>query len=367
MSPINKKKVLIISMRAGFGHLRAGSALLDYAKINLKNLNVEHVDILDVDPFLKPLTRFYEATAIKVPFVWGAIYKLSNFRITTYFIKYLGYFNFAFKYKIRNYIKTKNPDVILITNIICMPIFLSACKKIINDKKIAVLITDYHGHHYYKFSRVDYYFVPHGQVKDDLEKMGVKSEKIIVTGIPISPKFYVKHDIKELKLKYKIDNNYPTVLFISSFRISGASLISIVKRILKSQFKVNLIFIANGNKKFYDLVKNIQNNRFLSVNWTNEIEEYMKVSDVVISKAGGLTVSECIALKKPMIIVNPISGQEEHNAEFMEKNNFGKKVKKIDEIIEILPKIILENQNKNNQKQDTDLPKNPSQKIFNYI
>lgn len=360
-----KKKVLIISMRAGFGHLRAGSALAEYAKTNLNDVAVEHVDILDIDPFFKPLSRFYEIAAVKAPFVWGMIYKTMNHRITSRLIRYLGYANLAFKYKIRNYVKEKNPDVILITNIVCMPVFLSACKNIIDNKKIFVLITDFHGHYYYKFSRVDYYFVPHLKVKEDLEKIGISPEKIVVSGIPISPKFYVEHDMEALKDKYKVNNNYPTALLIASFRISSEELVSVVENILNVEPAFNLLFVSNGNEKFYKLIKNIENSRLHPVYWTNEMEEYIKVSDVVISKAGGLTVSECIALKKPMIIINPIKGQEEYNAEFVEQNGYGVIAKNTGEIMGLLKKIT--SQKKSPQNSHASFEENPCQKIFSYI
>jgi processive 1,2-diacylglycerol beta-glucosyltransferase len=89
--------------------------------------------------------------------------------------------------------------------------------------------------------------------------------------------------------------------------------------------------------------------------------EYMKLSDVVITKAGGLTTSECLTLKKPIIMINPIPGQEEYNAKFIEKNNFGKQVKNIDEIIAVLPEMLVMSKNK---QIDLLEPENPSKKIF---
>lgn len=360
-----KKKLLIVSMKGGFGHLRAGSALLDYAKLNFKDVDVEHIDIINVSLFFNFLSKFYEVLVPKAPFMWGIIYKFLDNRITSFLIKILGYFNFIFGYRIRDYIKKIDPDIILITNIVCTPAVLSACKNVATDKKIFSLITDYHGHYYYKFSRIDSYFVPHSKVKDDLIKTGINSEKIIITGMPIDPKFYIEHDIKELKSKHKINNNYRTVLFLASFKISKKDLICVIEDILKSEPKVNLIFVANGNQKKYNLVKNIRSDRFFPVNWTNEMEEYMKISDIVVTKPGGLTISECMFLKKPMILFNPISGQEKYNAKFIEDNKFGIRAKNTNEIIMLISEYIFNPENnayKNSFFQDNSL-----HKIFNNI
>lgn len=366
MQKEEKKKILIISMRAGFGHLRAGDALLDYAKTNLKNINAKHIDILDLDPFFKPFLRFYEFAVKRFPKIWGIIYVAMNLKWFSFITKAFSKTNIILIRKIRKFIIEKNPDVILFTNIVPVAVFLSACKGLIDNKKIGVIVTDYHGSYFYYFKRVDYYFVVNDQVKKDLIKIGISVEKIIVSGIPVSPKFYVKQNIDELKTKFKVNNNFPIVLLIASFRFSNKKMIYLVKNLLEHKPKINLVYVANGNKKLFNVVKNkfLLEERLLLINWTNEIEEYMKIADVVISKAGGLTVSECLSLHKPMIIVNPIPGQEEYNVEFIEKNNFGKRAKNVKEIINTLSKLI--SQSNNNQPKLVP-EENPCKKIFKYF
>lgn len=366
MDQANKKKILIISMKAGFGHIRAGDALLDYAKINLPDLQVSHVDILDIDPYLTPFSKFYDIVVKKIPIVWQLIYFLAGYKIFYIIPKFLNIFNFAHKHKIRNYIKKENPDIILFTNVVPLPVFLAACKDLVIDKKIGVIVTDYHGNYYYVFDRVNNYFVVNGAVKNDLVKYGVAPEKIIVSGIPVSPKFYVKEDILELKNKYKIDLSLPTILLIASFKMSKNKIISLVKSILNYEPKVNLIFMANGNESLHNLIFDIfkNNKRFHSTSWTDQMHEYMKISDLVISKAGGLTTSECLALQKPIIVVNPIPGQEEYNAKFIVQNSFGVRAKDVSQIVNAFPEMIAKS--KKNQV-NLAIQKNSCQEIFNVI
>lgn len=359
-----KKKVLILSITAGFGHIRAGDALLDYTKEHLPNIQAKHVNISDISPFFKEfIAKFYSVSSKELPFIWKIIYKYKLFFLI---IKKFIILNGLFNTKIKEYLKKEDPDFILLTNTLLIPMIVFASRKILPDIKIGVIITDYYGHPSSYFPSINYYFVANEKVKGDLGKIGVTREKIIVTGIPINPRFYIQENISELKSKYGIKNDLPIVLFIASFKISKKDLLSVMKRLLGLQQKINLIFIANGNDKIFNLIKDDfgECQRFHLVNWTNVIEEYIKISDVVISKAGGLTVTECLTLKKPMIIVNPIPGQEEYNAEFVEQNNFGKKVKNVSEIIDILPKMILLSKS---EKISLLPQENPCKKIFQYF
>ncbi|OGZ72530.1 MAG: hypothetical protein A2908_01510 [Candidatus Staskawiczbacteria bacterium RIFCSPLOWO2_01_FULL_38_12b] len=359
---LKKKKILIISMTAGFGHIRAGEALLDFAKENLPDIALEHVDIINIDKSIEKYARVYDFLSKKFPFMWKIVYEYFPVFFTQKIAEYIGLFN----NKIKRYISLKNPTAIIFTNATILPIFASYLKKISGKVKIGVVVTDYHAHPYYKFPYIDYYFVPNLQVGGQLEALGIKKEKIAITGIPINPRFYIKENIGELKLKYGINNNYPVVLFIASFKISRKDLLVLIEELLDFEPVINLIFIANGNDELYNVVKDnfTGRQRLLLVHWTYVMEEYMKISDAVISKSGGLTVSECLTLKKPLIIVNPIPGQEEYNAEFVKKNNFGKRVNHISEIAKILPTMI--SYPKNDQAASIE-PDNPSKKIFQYF
>lgn len=352
------KKFLIISMTSGFGHTRAGEALFAYAKKNLPDYDVQHTDIINIDTSLKKYSNIYDFASKKFPFLWRALYYYVPLPVIKKIVSWGG----PLHEKLKSHVLEKKPDVIIFTNFVIMPMF-AFLGRMSPRMKIGVVVTDYRGHPYCKFSFVDYYFVPTDQVQKDLENVGIGREKIMVTGIPINPKFYLQENIKDLKIKHGIENQLPVVLFIASFKISKKELLKTLRQLLALKPQINIIFLANGNEEFYNLVKDHFSNtpRFTFLKWTDIIEEYMKISDVVISKAGGLTVSECLALKKPLIMVNPIAGQEEDNVEFMEKNNTGKKVNSLDEIANLAAKMIIVSSK--NQAQ-VGAQKDPSQKIF---
>ena len=365
-APAGRRKVLIISMKAGYGHIKAGQALLDYAKTHLPNIEASHVDIADIDPSFKKHTKIYDIISKKIPLIWGIGYKIFNVKLLSQAFKKVDIFSYFLGSYIKNYITKTKPDVILFTNVMPLPLFGFAFHKAFPNIKLGVVVTDYHGHFYYHFPFVDYYFVGSEAVAHDLIKAGTKKEKITVTGIPISPSFFVKQDKAELKIKYGISNDLPIVLLTTSFKIPEKDLLMLVSQLLGVKPEVNVIILTNNNQKFYHIIKNnfVDEKRLHLVLWTDAMHEYMKLSDVVITKAGGLTVSECLILKEPMIIINPILGQEEYNAEFVQKNNFGKWVKNVDEIAKVLPEMILLSKNK---QMDLLEQENPCKKIFNEL
>jgi processive 1,2-diacylglycerol beta-glucosyltransferase len=212
---------------------------------------------------------------------------------------------------------------------------------------LTVVVTDYHGHSYYNVPLIDRYFVAIPEVKDDLVRVGVEEQKISVTGIPVSQKFYSGYDAKSLKRKLGFKNDFKTVLFVS--RLSKDFVIPAIEKLLGLEDKINLVMVCGGNDGLYKKIKETfpARKNFKLFNWTNRIDEYMKISDVVISKPGGLMISECLALGKRIILTDPIPGQEERNAEFMAKYNYGKMALTAEEIIDavgqsiILPRIEL--------------------------
>jgi processive 1,2-diacylglycerol beta-glucosyltransferase len=335
-----KKKILIFSLKAGFGHLRSGQALLDYAKENLPEVQVTHVDASEITSSLKNAGDVYEFVAKKTPALWAMVYKLPFFFAGA---KNVGAMVGGSDKKMKEYIMAKKPDAILFTNVVIVPLLMKVVKQVAPNVPTGVVVTDYHAHPYYQSADIDRYFVPSESAKKDLEAAGVPSADILVTGIPINPKFYIEQSVTELKHSYGITNSLPVVVLIASFRISPEECVALVRQLLEVQPKKNLVVICNGNTELYQLLKTSfkKHEHLVLVNWTEKMEEYLRFSDLVITKAGGLTTTECLTLGKKMIIINPIPGQEEYNADFVVKAGFGMRVKKISKIADTVP-IMLE-------------------------
>jgi processive 1,2-diacylglycerol beta-glucosyltransferase len=357
------KNILVISMKTGWGHIKAAFALEEYAKNYLPDLRIIRADLCEIEPRLgKFFEVFYDIANDYLPTVWGAVYDTFDKEMVSSAFRRLGGFQRIFRRRVSRYLKDQALDGIIFTNIIPAPMMAPACREIFPNTPLAVVVTDYHGHSYYNVPLIDRYFVAIPEVKDDLARIGINKEKIEVTGIPVSQKFYDTYDQGRLKRKLGFNNDLKTVLFIS--RLSKDFVLPALEGILGMDDEVNLIMVCGGNVDLYKKIKeNIpRQENFRVVNWTNRIDEYMKISDAIVSKPGGLVISECLALGKTIIMTDPIPGQEERNAQFMEKYGYGRMALDAEMIVTAVSESLLSSE----VDQPANQP-NASKKILEYF
>lgn len=313
-------------MTAGSGHVMAAKSILDYF-LSYTDCKVEHIDFSKIiNPGAKFLYQHsYEFMAKHAHWLWAIGYNLTNFSSLLFILsEKVGRLDGHVGKTAMDILKEREPDIVIFTNPIPSRVLAGEIKKVFGDKcKIATVSTDYDFHRVYIMPEIDYYFASCGEVKYKMMEMGIDKEKIYVSGIPVNPRFYIEQDVIGLKKKHKIDNNLPLVVFITS---------SLPKRIVKQVSKIlfnlkektNTVVITGGDKKLYEKIKSeFKADNFQAVNWTDVMDEYMKMSDFIIGKPGGLISSECMAIKKPLVVVGRIAGVEPHNARYMEMNLYG--------------------------------------------
>jgi len=329
-------------MKAGWGHIKAAQALEEYANSNLPDFKIDHVNFCEIEPMLGNFFEiFYDITNARLPTVWGAVYETFDKEPVSAAFRKVNGFQRLFKRRIGRYLKRKNPDGIIFTNVIPAPMVAPPCHKIFPNISLAVVVTDYYGHSYYNVPLIDRYFVAIPEVKKDLVRTGVNEDKISVTGIPVGQKFYGNYNQTNLKRKLGFKNNFKTVLFSS--RLSRDYIIPSLKGLLTMDEPINLAVVCGGNNDLYKKIKEKipPQKNFKLVNWANRLDEYLKAADVVVSKPGGLMISECLALGKKIVMTDPIPGQEERNAEFIAKYGYGKMAKEPDKIVDAVREILL--------------------------
>lgn len=134
--------------------------------------------------------------------------------------------------------------------------------------------------------------------------------------------------------------------------------INILNILAKSNFDIQVIAIAGKNEKLKEAFENIvtENNKQSSIKvlpFTNKVPELMSISDLVITKPGGLTTSESLASYLPILVINPIPGQEEENAEFLENKGAAIWIKKDSNAEDIINSILRDENKLNNMKENS--------------
>ncbi len=180
-------------------------------------------------------------------------------------------------------------------------------------------------------------------MKKAMIKEKISAEKIYVTGIPISIRFSEKFDSKQIYKDFDLSPDKKTVLFFAGgeFGIGRNTTVMSLKAMIRLFKDTQVIAISGKNKRMKAKFKKLINqtdssDRVKLYEFTDKVPELMYISDFVITKPGGLTVTESLVSKLPIVIINPIPGQEEENAEFLVDNGVAVWIKKGDNVARAL-------------------------------
>ena len=282
--------------------------------------------------------------------------------------------------KLLKLLREKKPDLIISTHPFGsqMCSYLKRKNKI--SSKIATIMTDFAPHDQWLVGHefTDYYFVAHNKMKNYLISKGIDENKIFATGIPISEAFNKNYDKKEIFAKYNLDENKFTILFFGGgeFGLGKTKTVHIFENFVKETINntIQIIAISGKNPKMKEAFKNIvtinnAQNNIKIIEFSNEIPKLMYISDLVVTKPGGLTTSESLASNLPMVIINPIPGQEEENAEFLEETGIAVWIKKEDNSIEIIENLLSNKEKLAQMKENTKIlaKQNSTQDICNIL
>lgn len=324
-------KIIIFYGSYGGGHLSAARSIKEYIENNYPEVEVLMVDCMEYisKTINKVTTKAYTDLAKNAKWAWGKIYYASSkgplFSITNNAQKILAL-------KLNTLIQDFNPDLIISTH----PFSSQMCAYLKNkyklSNKLATILTDYAPHVQWLMypEQVNYFFVAHDKMKTELIKHGITENKIYPTGIPLSNKFLAHYDKEKILEEFNLSTNKKTILFFAGgeYGLGKDKTLYILETLIKSFPNLQVIAIAGKNKKikenFEELVKEYNaENSVKILPFTNKVPELMSVSDLVITKPGGLTTTESLASGLPIIVINPIPGQETENAEFLENHNVG--------------------------------------------
>lgn len=355
------KKILIFYASYGGGHLSAANSIKDYLSSNYENIDVELIDCMKYinKPIEKITTTAYNEMAKKAPWAWGKIYSDSQkgplAHITTRS-------NQVFAIKLLRLLREKKPDLIISTHPFGSQMCSYLKRKGKITSKIATILTDFAPHDQWLVGSdyTDYFFVAHNKMKEYLISKNIPENKIFATGIPISNKFLETFNTSKILNSLGLKENLKTILFFAGgkFGLGKSRTLEIFNTLVNDFNNIQVIAISGKNKKMYEefnqIVKIANKTDFIKVfEFVNNVPELMAVSDVVITKPGGLTTTESLVSGLPMIIINPIPGQEEENAQFLEHSNVGIWLKKQMNITETISKFLSDDEKLKEMKENT--------------
>ena len=348
-------RVLILAATTGGGHMRAADALKEYILSQDENAEIKIEDVIEyISPFVnKAVTGGYVYMAKNTPTMYGTFYKSiddENSPVN----RTVEMVTVSFKKRLMPLIEEFKPDIIVTTHSLATELYASL-KKLLGLKiPIISILTDFAIHQTYIYEGVDAYVVSSRKMVDDLVNRGVERVRVYPYGIPVKQEFYKEIDRLTAFESEGLDPELPTILIMAgSFGVTD--ILKIYHKIVKSPEDFQIIVITGKNEKLYDnferYLKRITSkntraeiNEIIKPNskkrrriaskptkllyFTNEVEKYMHMADLIVTKPGGLTVTEAISVGLPMAIFKAIPGQEEQNADFLVNKNMAVRLEK---------------------------------------
>lgn len=337
---INENRVLIFYITEHSGHHSAASAVAKALKLKCSACKVLCVNAFkQIFPVIERLVHVLYLTVIKkVPVIWERMYDNPGFFNKSRFIK--NFVNRIGAEKIKPFVDSFDPQVIICTQ--AFPCGIAAeYKKKFNKKVLLIgVLTDFSPHSYWIYEGVDYFIVPTRESKQMLVWKGVDERKILTFGIPIDPKFNISCDRAQLLKQYGLKSEIPVVLVMGGGRGLGP-IKDLLAELDSSRLDLQIIIVCGVNASLHDWVQGKSfKKKVLKFAFTDQIDCLMSMACVVITKPGGVTTAEVLAKKRPMIILNPIPGQEVRNTDFLEKNNVAVKIDSPSQVSGAIEKIL---------------------------
>lgn len=325
MSSLRKKRILILSEGFGTGHTQAAHAL----SFRLRQMNPGlNTRVMELGAFLHPtlapwIFSAYRKTVSLQPKLYGLLYRNQYQKSLNRFAKLaLHRIFYAQASTIMDQLK---PDLIVCTHPF-PTIIVSRLKQSGLNVPLCTLVTDYDAHGTWMASNVDKYFVSTEKVRQKFIEKGVDPDKIEVTGIPVHPSFQEKHDKQAIQKKFGL-KNMPTVMIMGGgWGMLGKEMLD---RIAVWRDQIQFLICLGTNEKARNLLMEEPSYTHPNIHifgYTNEIDKLMEVSDLLITKPGGMTCTEAMAKGIPMLFYRSIPGQEEENCQYFTEQGFGEEI-----------------------------------------
>lgn len=329
-------RILIATVTAGGGHLAAAAALDEAWRAFRPRDAVEKVDLVKLFSKLhKNIHRGgYDKLVEHAPELWGLLFKQTDNTLrASKLTKWRRIFTTPSRHRFARLVNQFKPDIVLCTHY--LPFETLRCLR--REKGgllpfIVSIVTDFEAHALWMDPAVDLYCVAAEHTKARLIARGAAAENIIVTGIPIAAKFSVKVDAPVIRKRYGLRDDQPVLLVLSGGFGMGPVAEALVE-LDKVGHPFQTIVVAGRNAELrHKLATQDRKHPTHVLGFASNMHELMTVANLIITKPGGLTSSEALAMGKPLLILEPIPGQEAANSDFLLERGAAVKVNRLEDL-----------------------------------
>lgn len=317
--------IAILSVSAGAGHVRAAEAIKAVAERDFPSYRAVHIDVMELVP--KLFRKIYADSYLKVvdrhPALWGYLYHTADKAKPDSTLTTLR--QALERLNTRAFIKKLDelaPDFVICTHFLPAQILSRQIAKGRFGKPVWVVVTDFDVHALWVHPHLAGYCAAAEEIVWRMRDRGLADTRLEMTGIPIMPAFSQSlSPLSRATCASELGVRADVTTFLMMSGGFGVGAIDVLaERILSIPGDFQLIALAGKNEvllnKLRDLAKR-HPGRLFAQGFTRTIERVMVCADLAITKPGGLTTSECLAMGLPMLVVSPIPGQEERNSDYL--------------------------------------------------
>ncbi len=332
MSP----KVLILYASIGGGHKSAANALQQaFAQRGVSDVVVKDIFEFGGRVLEHAVVGGYKVTSEKAPLLWKMFYESGDVgdpRWAKIKNQLRGQAQRPmFVLTLDKFVQEYAPDVIIGTHFMPLEILLPLKRKGEIAAPLYEVITDFMVSSDWIQNGVDAYFVASDFTRNAMLARGVAANLIHVTGIPVKPELAVEKTLDAARARVGLEAG--SVITLLGGGIPSKRVRHVAEQLLATNLHGTLVVVAGRNEELQKEIEDLQNGatlRVLKLGFIDYVDDFIAASDVVITKAGGLTVSEILARGAPMLIIDPIPGQEEWNADFVAGSGAGIQLRMIE-------------------------------------
>lgn len=329
-------RILIATITAGAGHVAAAAALEEAWRTLRPDDAVERIDLIK---FFSPLHKKiyadgYVQLVERAPELWGMIFsKTDNPKLLRRLARLRAAFPSNSRDKFNRHIKNFKPDAVLCTHFLPVELLgLLRQREKSPPPFVATIVTDFEAHALWMDACVDLYCVAAEETKARLLARGVAAKNIVVTGIPIAAKFLSKPDATVVRKNYGLRDDQPVLLVLGGGFGMGP-VAEILAEIDKVPRHFQILVVAGRNEELRrKLATRDYKHPTRVLGFASNMHELMAVASLIITKPGGLTSSEAVAMGKPLFILNPIPGQEAANSDFLLERGAAAKANRVEDL-----------------------------------
>lgn len=297
-----------------------------------------------VHPWLNQFTKYCYLKSVQVaPALWGWFYRgTSQIQPTSLIQRQLNSVGWEV---MRRELTRWRPDLVVATFPTPAGVVSSLKLRGHIHVPLATVITDHAVHSQWIHPATDLYCVGSEEVRRGLLERGVPEARIRVTGIPIRQVFSIPQDVRKLRHKYGVTEGVPVVLVMGGAYGVMSDVEDICRELFHYPHPVQVMVVCGRNERLRQQLRPQALHARHPVRvfgFVEMIHELMAIADLMITKAGGLTISEAIAMELPMLIYRPIPGQEEANAAYLTQTGVAVHAKSRREVSALLRDLLVE-------------------------